>query len=177
MSKPSTVHRLPSTVIIAAMAENRCIGINNRMPWHIPEDFKHFKALTLGKPCIMGRKTFESILGHLGKPLPGRTSIIVSKSGYTHDAAFSEASLDNAITKGHAIAAETNQNKICIIGGAQIYEQALPFATHMELTLVHKTVEGDAFFPEFSENEWIETAREDYDGEIPFSFVTLERSQ
>lgn len=175
MNTPKTENQKPKTVLIAAMAQNRCIGINNQMPWHIPEDFKHFKAKTLGKPCIMGRKTFESIVEHLGKPLPGRTSIIISRSGFAHEGAISASSIEDAIEKAREIAKDTDQDEICIVGGAQIYTQSLPHATHMELTLVHKDVKGDAFFPEFDKKEWPETARTDHDGDLPFSFVTLEK--
>lgn len=155
------------------MAENRCIGINNQMPWHIPEDFKHFKAKTLGKPCIMGRKTFESILESLGKPLPGRTSIIITRNGYKHEEAITAISLEGAIETAKEIATSDNQNEICIIGGGQIFEQALPLSNKLELTYVHRTVEGDAFFPAFIETDWSETAREDHDG---FSFVTYQKA-
>lgn len=163
------------TTLIAAMASNRCIGIDNRMPWHIPEDFRHFREKTMGKPCIMGRKTFESILEQLGKPLPGRTSIIITRTGYEHEQAITATSVGHAIETAKSIAAKDGRNEICIIGGAQIYEQTLPAADRLELTLIHKTVEGDAFFPAYTPTDWKETARQDHDGDLPFSFVTLER--
>lgn len=156
--------------LIVAASTNNCIGINNTMPWHIPEDFKHFKEVTMGKPCIMGRKTYESILDQLGKPLPGRTSIVVSRSGYEHECAVSAASLEDAIKKAKL----ENTNEVMIIGGAQIYKQALEnnLANRIYLTRVHKSYDGDAFFPELDStwNEIEKDARDEY------SFITLERS-
>ncbi len=157
------------TSLIVATAENNVIGMDNKMPWHIPADFKHFKEITLGKPCIMGRKTYESILDQLGKPLPGRTSIVISRSGYEHDGAISANSLEDAIEKAKS---ETD-DEVMIIGGAQIYALALKnkLADRIYLTRVHQTPEGDAFFPEFGA-DWKETEFESHDG---FSFVTLEK--
>jgi dihydrofolate reductase len=154
---------------IVAAAANNCIGVNNTMPWHIPEDFKHFKAVTMGKPCIMGRKTYESILDQLGKPLPGRTSIVVSRSGYKHEGATSVASLEEAIT----IAKGENSDEVMIIGGAQIYAQAIKnnLADRIYLTRVHQSPDGDAFFPEL-DTSWVEVAKAEHDG---FDFITLER--
>ncbi len=158
--------------LIAAMAKNNVIGLRNDIPWYIPEDFQHFKSVTMGKPCIMGRKTYESILEKLGKPLPGRTSIVISRSGYTHEGASSAANLDEAITKAKEIARKDVQSEIMIIGGAQIYEQSLALADRLYLTRIHEEYEGDAFFPKFDENDWKDSAWEDHDG---YSFHTLER--
>lgn len=158
--------------LVAALAANRCIGINSGMPWHIPEDFKHFKTYTAGKPCVMGRTTFESILVELGKPLPGRDSLVVSRGGYAHPGAEVFPTLEEAL-------AAANAPEICVIGGGQIYALALPFATAMELTHIYKDVPGDTFFPEFSLDEWKEVRRNDRHGEPPaippFSFVRYER--
>lgn len=155
--------------LIVAVADNNVIGMNNKMPWHIPEDFKHFKEITMGKPCIMGRKTYESILDQLGKPLPGRTSIVVSRSGYEHEGAVSASSLEEAINKASA----EDSDEVMIIGGAQIYKEALNknLADRVYLTRVHQEPEGDAFFPEFGAY-WQEKNFEAHDG---FSFVTLEK--
>jgi len=153
--------------LIVATAENNVIGMDNKMPWHIPADFKHFKAITLGKPCIMGRKTYESILDQLGKPLPGRESIVISRGGYTHEGCTSASSVEEAIEKAKAI----TDDEIMVIGGAQIYALTLPVADRIYLTRVHQSPEGDAFFPEFGA-DWAETEFESHDG---FSFVTLER--
>ncbi len=155
--------------IIVAVAENGVIGNGNDIPWYIPEDFKYFKATTMGKPCIMGRKTFESILEKLGKPLPGRTSIVVSRSGFEHEGATTAGSLREAVT----IAQKENPDEIFIIGGAQIYAQALEdnLVDAIYLTRVHQSPDGDAFFPDVS-SEWQETSREDHDG---FSFLVYQK--
>lgn len=160
--------------MIVALAENNCIGLDNRMPWHISDDLKRFKSLTTGHPVVMGRKTFESILGYLKKPLPDRTNIIVSRSGFSHgfDNAPVFKTLEDAIKYSKTFA----KTEVFIIGGAQIYTQAIDFADILHLTRVHKSVDGDAFFPAFNENEWLETFREDhFDHDPPYSFLTLER--
>lgn len=153
--------------LVVACADNNVIGIKNAMPWHIPEDFQHFKAVTLGKPCIMGRKTFESILAQLGKPLPGRVNIIVSRRNYQHAGALTCKDLNEAIEQ----ARKTGTEEICIIGGAQIYEQALPLADKIHLTRVHQSPDGDAFFPVLGK-EWVEQSRDEREG---FSFLTYEK--
>lgn len=155
--------------LIVAAAKNGVIGRNNELIWHIPEDLKRFKELTIGKPCIMGRKTFESIVTQLGKPLPGRTNIVISRSHYKHEGAVSAASLPEAIT----LAEKEEANEICIIGGAQIYAQALKenLVDRIYLTRVHQSPDGDAFFPELSK-DWQETSREDHDG---YSFLVYKR--
>lgn len=140
------------------------------MPWHIPEDFKHFKAVTMGKPCIMGRKTFQSILESLGKPLPGRVNIIVSRTNYQHEGALTCKDLHEAIEQ----ASKTDTDEICIVGGAQIYAQALELGLVdiVHLTRVHQSPDGDAFFPALG-NEWVEAARDDREG---FSFLTYKKA-
>ncbi|PZQ44819.1 MAG: hypothetical protein DI551_09330 [Micavibrio aeruginosavorus] len=155
--------------LVVAAADNHVIGKDNAMPWHIPEDFKHFKTVTLGKPCIMGRKTFESILESLGKPLPGRVNIIVSRKNYQHAGALTCKDLEEAVDQ----ATKTGAEEICIVGGGQIYAQAIEsgLANKIHLTRVHQSPEGDAFFPVLG-SEWTETARDDRDG---FSFLTYEK--
>ena len=160
---------------IVAASENNCIGIDNKMPWHIPEDLKRFKARTMGSAVIMGRKTFESILAYLGKPFPGRTSIIVSRSGYEAEGAITCPDIESAIEKAKEIATKENLDEIFIGGGAQIYELALPYTDRIYLTKVHMSVEGDTYLPAFGD-EWQETANEDFDGEPSFSIKTLDRS-
>ncbi len=160
------------TSIVVAMAENNVIGINNALPWHIPEDLKRFKSVTMGKPCIMGRKTFESILTQLGKPLPGRENIIVSAKGYKYDGIASSPDIDSALERGRHHAMTSGTHEVMIIGGAEVYKQALPRSDRIYLTRVHKTVEGDAHFPKLSDTDWKETAREDH---AAYSFITLER--
>jgi dihydrofolate reductase len=166
--------------LIVAMAQNNCIGKDNKMPWHISEDLKRFKSLTVGHPVIMGRKTYESILGYLSKPLPGRTNIVVSRKGFTpegtnenlHDIPVFD-SLEKAIAHGQKIA----KSEVFIIGGAQIYGQAIYLADIIYLTQIHEDVSGDAFFPEIDQKIWTETAREDHlANSPPFSFITLVKS-
>lgn len=127
---------------IAAMSENRVIGNGNKIPWHLPEDFKWFKKMTTGQILVMGRKTFESI----GKPLPNRTTIVLSRTNFQYPGVQTISDLSQINLKN-----ETREVFIC--GGAQIYEQALPFCSDLYLTFVKRVVEGDAFFPTF-ENEF-----------------------
>jgi dihydrofolate reductase len=125
---------------IAAMSLNRVIGRGNQIPWHLPEDFKWFKRMTTGNVVVMGRKTFESI----GKPLPNRETIVVSRSGFTYPGVRTVASLDE-------IDLEKETGEVFICGGAQIYAQTLPQCSDLYLTLVKREVEGDAFFPPFED--------------------------
>ena len=125
---------------IAAMSENRVIGSDNKIPWYLPEDFKWFKKMTTGQVVVMGRKTFESI----GKPLPNRETIVLSRGQFTHPGVRTIARLDE-IDPAH----ETRDVFIC--GGAQLYEQALPLCSDLYLTLVKRILIGDAFFPPFEE--------------------------
>jgi dihydrofolate reductase len=149
-------------IIIAAMAENRVIGKNNALPWSIKADMLRFKGLTTGYPCIMGRKTYQSLPK---RPLPHRENIVVSSSLRNTDAEIIIVrSLEEGIHYGK------NHDKIYICGGASIYHEAVHFANKMELTLIHKTYEGDAYFPAINKTDWREIQRDDYDG---FSFVTL----
>ena len=162
---------------IVAMAENRCIGKDNQMPWHISDDLKRFKALTMGHPVIMGRKTFESILGYLKKPLPGRDSIIISRSGYENEFAVPVySSIEEAVSAAKHLAEKQNLDEVFIIGGAQIYSQSVDLVDRLHLTKVHRAVEGDAFYPEADDVEWRETSREDcLSHDPPYSFITLSR--
>jgi dihydrofolate reductase len=167
--------------LIVAMADNNCIGRNNQMPWHISEDLKRFKALTMGHPVIMGRKTFESILGYLNKPLPGRESIIVTRKSHTlypNEPIHQVSTIEQAIDTATELAAKQNLDEIFVIGGGQIYKQSLPLAHKVYLTRVHREIGGDAFFPEIDEAIWEEAKSESYEEhDPPFSFVTLERKQ
>jgi dihydrofolate reductase len=123
---------------IAAMSENRVIGRGNQIPWHLPEDFKWFKQLTTGNVILMGRKTFESI----GRPLPNRTTIVISRGGFAYPG-ITTVSDWRQVDVGH------ESREVFICGGAQIYEQTLPLCSDLFLTVVKRTVEGDAFFPKF----------------------------
>lgn len=170
----------PSVTAVVAMAENNCIGKGGALPWHIPEDLKFFKRVTRGKPVIMGRKTFESILEVLGKPLPNRDNIIVSRSlsASAYNDVHVTATMDDAIALAKQKVAEQDIDDIIIGGGAQIYELALPLTDIIYLTRVYRTVDGDTFFPELAESEWREDWREDHtDNDPPFSFTRLVRSQ
>ncbi len=159
----------PIISLIVAAADNNVIGKDNAMPWHIPEDFKHFKTVTMGKPCIMGRKTFESILESLGKPLPGRVNIVVSRTNYQHAGALTCRDLDEAIDQASKVEGAV---EIMIVGGAQIYALAIPQANRIYLTRVHQMPDGDAHFPALGP-EWVETSCDAHDG---FTFLTYERS-
>lgn len=137
--------------LIAAMGENRVIGVDNRLPWHLPGDLKYFKAKTLGKPVVMGRKTWDS----LGRPLPGRLNLVISRQpGLALEGAEVFASLEAALARAEAWAQEEDAEEIMLIGGAQLYEQALPLASRLYLTRVALAPEGDAFFPAFEGCDW-----------------------
>ncbi|ANK12264.1 dihydrofolate reductase [Erythrobacter neustonensis] len=155
-------------MLIYARAANGAIGLDGDLPWRLPADLKHFKALTLGLPMIMGRKTFESLPGLL----PGRRHIVLTRdAGWAAAGAETAASLDDALT----LAAQGNDSgTIAIIGGAAVFEVFLPLADRVELTQIHADYEGDTFMPPLGP-EWHETAREDHaaDGDTPaFSFIT-----
>lgn len=160
----------PSLVLVAAVAANGVIGANNALPWRIAEDLQRFKALTLGHPIIMGRKTWES----LGKPLPGRHNIVITRNpGYCAQGATVVASV------AAAIAACANEEAAFVIGGAEIYAQTLALAQRMELTEIHVEVVGDAHFPEFSRVDWSELTREPHvnpDG-LAYDFVSYQRTE
>ena len=157
--------------IIVAMAPNRIIGINNTLPWRCPEDLKNFKSLSMGHHMIMGRKTFDSI----GKPLPGRTTIVV-----TRNAALYIEGCTIAHSLDAAIKACANDSEIFIVGGAELYALAMPLATTLYITEIQQEVEGDAFFPEFSHDQWHEISREQHIQEVPqpliYHFVTYRRN-
>ncbi len=137
--------------LIAALAENRVIGRDNQLPWHLPADLKHFKAKTLGKPIIMGRKTWDS----LGRPLPGRLNLVVSRqAGLQLEGAEVFASLEQAIVRADQWAREQGVDELMLIGGAQLYEQGLAQAVRLYLTRVALQPEGDAWFPAFDEAAW-----------------------
>lgn len=137
--------------LIAALADNSVIGCDNQLPWHLPADLKHFKAMTLGKPIIMGRKTWDS----LGRPLPGRLNLVVSRQpGLQLEGAEVFSSLDAAIVRADEWAREHAVDELMLIGGAQLYEQGLALAQRMYLTRVQLIPEGDAWFPRFDQATW-----------------------
>jgi dihydrofolate reductase len=159
--------------LLAAVARNGVIGRGGALPWHLPEDLKRFKQLTLGRPVIMGRKTYDSIINSLGKPLPGRDNIVVSRSpSFQAPGCRTVVSIEEAL----AAAASTGAKEVYVIGGAEIYRLALPFATHLDMTEIEAEVDGDARFPAYDRSEWQETAREKKPGEpLDYSFVTYQR--
>ena len=134
-----------SLSLIVAMAENRVIGVNNRLPWHLPADLKHFRALTMGHPILMGRKTFDSI----GRVLPGRRNIVV-----TRNPAYKSDGVEIAHSLHEASRLCPDEREAFVIGGAHLYEAALPHAQRIYLTLVHTVVQGDVLFPALDESVW-----------------------
>ena len=163
--------------LIVAMSQNRVIGRNNKLPWYLPGDLKYFKQATMGKPIIMGRKTWDSI----GRPLPGRMNVVISRNPeWEAPAGTTPAkSLDEALIKAEAQAEIEDREEVMIIGGGQIYTEALPMVDRMYVTQVHAEVEGDAFFPEVNWDEWEEIGREDFSASdnnpYDYSFVVYQR--
>ncbi len=169
--------------IIVAMAENRVIGQGGELPWYLPADLKHFKKLTLGQVVIMGRKTHESIVRRLGKPLPKRRSLVLSRdSGYSGGgqmqhrpapgvevASSLEQALELAVVDG-----ASKEREIFVIGGAAVFAEALPLAVRLYLTRVHAEIEGDVFFPEFDDDAWVLISNERHEADTrhayPYSF-------
>ncbi len=141
---------MTSVVLVAALTHDRVIGKDGALPWRLPDDLKHFKALTIGKPVVMGRKTFDSI----GKPLPGRTNVVVSRSSGPIEGCLVVRSPEEAL-------AAVEAPEIAVIGGGEIYRALLPRADVLELTLIDAAIEGDAFFPEY-EDAFIEVARTEH---------------
>ncbi len=147
----------PKVSLIVARAQNGVIGLNNCMPWHLPEDLKHFKAMTMGKAVIMGRKTWDSILARLGKPLPGRTSIVLTRQGGFNalgaiPADAPRAALDKAF--------QASPEEVWVIGGAEIYREYQPVATDAHVTEILQNFDGDAFFSPLDPKVWREVSRE-----------------
>lgn len=163
-------------VLVAAVGQNGVIGVGDRLPWRLPTDMLHFRALTLGRPVVMGRRTFEGI----GRPLPGRRMIIVSRqAGYASEGVDVAASVAAALARGRALAAADGGDAVMVAGGAAIYAAALPEADRLELTEVQLTLDGDTWFPAFDRRDWRETARRGPergpDDDAAMVFVTLER--
>lgn len=162
--------------LIVAQSVNRVIGRENKMPWHLPEDLQYFKRVTMGNAIVMGRKTFESI----GRPLPGRTNIVVTRNA-DYQAAGVEVvhDLATALSRAEDLALINGNEELLVIGGSELYHQALPAAERLYLTQVHAEVEGDAFFPALDMHEWQEVGREDYAADernpYAYSFLVLDR--
>lgn len=156
--------------LIVAMSDNGMIGQDNRLLWHLPNDLKHFKALTLGKPIIMGRKTYESI----GKPLPLRKNIILTNARYLR---IPDCTVVHSVNE--AIDATEDAKEIMVVGGGEIYRLFYPLVSRMYITYVHTQIEGDVSFLNFDANEWQEVSRERFQQDekhaFDYSFVTLDR--
>lgn len=163
-------------VIVAAVARNGVIGRENQLAWRLRSDLRRFRALTMGKPLIMGRKTFESI----GRPLPGRETVVLTRDrGFAHPGVQAAPSFDTATAIADTIAARMGASEIVVAGGAEVYALALPYASKLFLTRVEAEPEGDAVFPGFSRDAFREVRHEAHpagpDDEHAFAFIDLER--
>jgi len=163
--------------LIVAAAENGVIGRNNALPWYLPEDLRYFKRVTMGKPIIMGRKTFASI----GKPLPGRTNIVITRNpSFLAEGVKVVSSLAAALELAQQLAVVDDAEEAVVIGGAEIYQAALPFADRLYFTEVHASFEGDAVLPAIEWAQWREVSRERHAAQAPnpydYSFVCYERT-
>ncbi len=163
--------------LIAAVSDNGVIGRNNKLPWYIPADLRYFKQQTLGKPVVMGRKTWES----MNRPLPGRTNIVITRQpDYQAEGARVVPDLAAAIELAESIAMIDGTEEVMVIGGAEIYRLALPLADRLYLTEVHAEIEGDTFFPDWNRGDWRELARDQHEapGEdnYRYSFTVYERA-
>ncbi len=166
--------------IIVAMANNRAIGKDNQLLWHLPEDLQYFKRVTMGKPIVMGRKTFESI----GRPLPGRLNIVITRqTEWSHEGVKVVNTIDDALKLAEAQSLIDGVDEVMVIGGAEIYQTSLPQAQRLYLTRVDAHIDGDAFFPEINNNEWTEISKESFaasDSKLKtntydYAFCVLER--
>lgn len=158
--------------LIVAMASNRVIGLDNRLPWHLSADLKRFRQITMGSPIVMGRKTYESI----GRPLPGRTNVIVSRDpAYKQEGCLVFNDIETAI--GSCC---QKFQEVFVIGGSELYRSVLPMADTLYVTLIHKVFSGDAFFPEIDARQWAEVAREDIDDDpdagFSYSFIKYKKA-
>nr|AIA11124.1 Dihydrofolate reductase [uncultured bacterium] len=163
-------------ILVVALAENGVIGRDNHLLWRIKTDLGRFRSLTIGKPMIMGRKTFQSI----GKPLPGRETIVLTRdAGFAAEGVHVVHAWEEAVAQGAELAAGMGAKSVAVVGGAEIYALALPHVQSIFLTKVHASPEGDAVFPDFDGSLFRETRREDHpkgpDDEHPFTFIDLER--
>ncbi|HEV3161252.1 MAG TPA: dihydrofolate reductase [Xanthobacteraceae bacterium] len=164
-------------VLVAAVAENGVIGRGNALPWRLKSDMTHFRALTVGKPVVLGRKTYQSI----GKPLAGRTTIVISRDeNFSAPGIVVAPNFNAALQTARGDALRRNAGAIIVAGGADIYAQALPLATRLVITQVHKRVDGDARFPAIDAKVWRETARNEHkpgpQDDAAFAFVTYDRA-
>ena len=157
--------------IIAALADNGVIGRAGGLPWRLPDDLRRFRSLTMGRPILMGRRTYASI----GRPLPGRRNLVLTRGS----GAF-PAGVEIVSTLALALASCAAAAELCVIGGAEVYRQVLPLATRLELTRVHSTIDGNVYFPNFDLTQWRELASVEHAADDrhawPMTFLTLERS-
>jgi dihydrofolate reductase len=166
-----------SLVLVAAVADNGVIGRAGGLPWRLKSDLQHFRALTLGHPVVMGRRTYQSI----GRPLPGRTNIVISRDGaFAAPGILVASALDAALDAARGDALRRGVDAAMVIGGADIYAQAMPLASRLEITRVHAEPPGDALFPPIAAGEWRETARHESsvgpEDEAAFTFVSYARA-
>lgn len=164
--------------LMVAMARNRVIGRNNKLPWYLPEDLRYFKQVTLGKPIIMGRKTYESI----GRPLPGRLNLVITRDrNWQQDGVTVVHSLEEALQQAEHQTLIDGCGEVVIIGGSQIYAEALPVVDRLYITEVHAEVEGDTLFPVVDWHHWEESAREDHSASDnnphDYSLVVYDRAE
>jgi dihydrofolate reductase len=161
---------MTSLSLIVAMDDNRLIGNKNKLPWHLPADLAFFKRTTMGKPIVMGRKTYESI----GKPLPGRRNIVI-----TRDDTFSAAGCEVSNSIEAAMSLTKDDDEVMLIGGASLYEQTIARATQLYITRIHQSFEGDTWFPKIDLGEWKAVSREDFDADhsnqYAYSFIKYVR--
>ncbi len=160
--------------LIVAASQNHVIGLDNQLPWHLPEDLQYFKAVTMGKPILMGRKTYDSI----GRPLPGRVNIVLTRdTNWTAQGVEVVNNLDAAIAASEKACKAADVDELMIIGGEQIYRKFLPVANKLYLTKVEAEVEGDAYFPVIDSNQWRQVAEKipEKVGNYSYRFVILER--
>jgi dihydrofolate reductase len=160
--------------LIVAVSRNGAIGLNNQLPWYLPEDLKYFKSVTMGKPLIMGRKTFDSI----GRPLPGRANIVLTRDPqWTSDGVEVVQSVEQALVAGEIACEAADVDEIMVIGGEQIYRMTIDLADRIYLTQVDTDVEGDAFFPDIDLNNWSQTRVKlpEIIDKHPYRFLVLDR--
>lgn len=160
--------------LIVAVSQNHVIGRDNQLPWHLPEDLQYFKSVTMGKPILMGRKTYDSI----GRPLPGRANIVITRDpNWSAEGVIAVNSLEDAIAAGYEACKAADCDEIMIIGGAQIYQDSLPIADKLYLTMVEAEIEGDAFFPEIDRDQWQKVSEKSPSAvdKYPYRFLILER--
>jgi dihydrofolate reductase len=161
--------------LIVAVSRNGAIGLNNQLPWYLPEDLKYFKSVTMGKPLIMGRKTFDSI----GRPLPGRANIVLTRDPqWTSDGVKVVQSVEQALVAGEIACEAADVDEIMVIGGEQIYRMTIDLADRIYLTQVDTDVEGDAFFPDIDLNNWSQTRVKlpEIIDKHPYRFLVLDRN-